>query len=96
MEYILKSSISLNFIKKEPVTGSYSGMRYRLSNNGEGRIEACIWPEPFNYLKTKEELKQYNFFELDAEGKDLCVDWLNEQIDVQAELWKTAREMAWV
>lgn len=94
MEYILKSSVSLNFIKKEPVTGSYKGMRYRLRNNGEGKIEACIWPEPYNFLKTGEELKQYKEFELDEEGKDTCVDWLNEQIDVQADLWKSAREMS--
>ena len=64
----MKSSVSLNFIKKEPVTGSYSGMRYRLSNSGEGKIEACIWPEPYNFIRTKDELKQYNTFNLDEEG----------------------------
>lgn len=96
MEYILKTSVSINFIKKEPVTGSYKGMRYRLMNNGEGMIEACIWPEPYNFFKTKDELKQYNTFPLDADGKDACVDWLNEQIDVQSELWKTALEMPWI
>lgn len=96
MEYILKSSVSLNFIKKEPVTGSYKGMRYRLSNNKEGKIAVCIWPEPYNYLKTSEELKQFTEFELSEEGKNLCVDWLNEQIEVQADLWKTAEKMSWV
>jgi len=96
MEYILRSSISVNFIKKEHVTGSYQGMRYRLANDGEGNIAVCIWPEPYNYIKTKEELKQYNKFPLDEDGKNACVDWLNEQIDVQQDLWKSARETSWV
>ena len=63
MEYILKSSIALEFIKKEPMTGSYRGMRYRLSRSGD-EIEACIWPEPYNYIKTADELKQYITSEL--------------------------------
>ena len=95
MENILRSSVSLNFIKKEHVTGSFQGMRYRLIKD-EDEILACIWPEPYNFIKTKDELKQYNRFPLDEEGKNACVDWLNEQIDVQAPLWKSARETAWV
>ena len=89
MEYILKSSIALNFIKKEAMTGSYKGMRYRLSRSGE-EIEACIWPEPYNYIKTDEKLKQFNRFELTEEGKDKAVDWLNRQVDEQHDLWVSA------
>ena len=95
MEYILRSSIALNFIKKEPVTGSYKGMRYRLSNAGE-EIEACIWPEPYNYIKTADELKQYSRFELSEEGKNACVDWLNEQVDTQRKLWDSALSTSWI
>ena len=95
MEYILKSSIALEFIKKEPMTGSYKGMRYRLSRSGD-EIEACIWPEPYNYIKTADELKQYNRFPLSADGKDACVDWLNEQVYVQKDLWEKALSMSWV
>lgn len=94
-EHIKKNTIAVNFIKKEAVNGSFEGMRYRLTKNDDG-FEACIWPEPYNYFKTKDELKQFAQFELNEEGKDACVDWMNEQIDVQAELWKTARETAWV
>ena len=95
MEYILKSSIALEFIKKEPMTGSYRGMRYRLFRSGD-EIEACIWPEPYNYIKTADELKQYNRFPLSADGKNACVDWLNEQVDVQRDLWDKALSMTWV
>ena len=68
MEYILKSTIALEFIKKSPVTGSYKGMRYRLMKDAD-EIEVCIWPEPYNFIKTADELKQYNRFPLSAEGK---------------------------
>ena len=94
MEYIPKDTIALAFIKKEPMTGSYEGMRYKLSKKGEA-IEVCIWPEPYNFHTTKEELKQYKEFELSPEGKDDAVDWLNEQIDVQAGLWENARNAHW-
>ena len=95
MEYIDKVSISLNFIKKEPMSGSYKGMRYVLRKSSD-EIEVCIWPEPYNFLRTAEELKQYKRFELTEDGKNEAVDWLNEQVDAQAPLWKSARETAWV
>lgn len=89
MEYIQKNSIALAYIKKEPMTGSYKGMRYKLSKSGDN-IKVCIWPEPFNFISTKEELKQYNEFPLTEEGKDEAVDWLNTQVDDQAALWESA------
>lgn len=95
MEYIEKSSISLNYIKKEPMSGSYKGMRYLLRKSSDD-IEVCIWPEPYNFLKTSEELKQYSRFQLNQEGKDAAVDWLNEQIEVQRELWDKALSVSWV
>ena len=95
MEYIEKSSISLNYIKKEPMSGSYKGMRYLLRKSSDD-IEVCIWPEPYNFLKTSEELKQYNRFPLNQEGKDAAVDWLNEQVEVQRELWDKALSVSWV
>ena len=95
MEYVENSSISLNFIKKEPMSGSYKGMRYVLRKSGD-EIEVCIWPEPYNFLKTADELKQFKNFELSAEGKNACVEWLNEQIDVQKPLWESALNTSWV
>lgn len=89
MEYIPKNSIALAYIKKEPMTGSYKGMRYKLSKAGDN-IKACIWPEPYNFITTREELKQYKEFPLTEEGKDEAVDWMNLQVDEQAELWKSA------
>lgn len=89
MEYIPKNSIAVAFIKKEPMTGSYKGMRYKLSKAGDN-IQVCIWPEPFNFVTTKDELKQYREFPFSEEGKDEAVDWMNAQVDEQAMLWESA------
>lgn len=95
MEYIPSSSISLNFIKKEPMSGSYKGMRYVLRKSGD-EIEVCIWPEPYNFLRTADELKQFNRFPLDADGKEAAVKWLNEQVETQKDLWDKALSVSWV
>jgi hypothetical protein len=85
-----ESFISLNFLKKEDYTGSLQGMRYRLSKEGESpdlKLKITIWPEPYCYQVTKEELKQTTEFEFSKEGKNQAVDWLNEQYEKQKELW---------
>ena len=49
------TKVSFNFIKKEPFTGSDSGMRYRLEKYSEGEqdyILANVWPEPYNFIST--------------------------------------------
>jgi hypothetical protein len=80
------NKISLNFIKKEPVTGSYKGMRFRLHKE-EDLIRTTVWPEPFCYDKTKEEKKTVKDFPLTPEGKEEAVVWLNEQYNEREEYW---------
>ncbi len=80
------TTISLNYIKKEPLTGSYKGMRYRLAKV-EDEIEVYIWPEPFNFITTLEDKKQKKNFSLNNEGKEQAVEWLNLQYVEQKQLW---------
>ena len=59
--------IHVNYIKKEAQTGSYCGMRYRLSKgkNEEGDcMDVTIWPEPFCFVKTPAEQKTTKQFPL--------------------------------
>ena len=52
--------IHVNYIKKEAQTGSYCGMRYRLSKgkNEEGDcMDVTIWPEPFCFVKNARRAK---------------------------------------
>lgn len=71
----------LNYIKKEPLTGSMDGMRYMLkkkSGGEESYMEGIVWPEPLGYAKTPEEKKTRRRFTLDAAGVADAVGWLNE------------------
>lgn len=43
---ICKEEISFNFIQKEPLTGSYQGMRYYLVKSGDC-IRAVVYPDKF-------------------------------------------------
>lgn len=86
-----KNIIHLNFIKKEPQSGSYQGMRYlfaRGKNEDGDCIDVTIWPEPLCFVKTPPEQKETRQFPLTIEGKDDAVEWLNEQYEEQKERWK--------
>lgn len=81
----------LNYIKKEPLSGSMSGMRYMLMKKTEGEesfMEGIVWPEPLGYAKTPEEQKTRKRFTLDAAGIVNAVDWLNEMYESGKELKK--------
>lgn len=82
--------VSLNFLMKENFTGSMQGMRYQFSRIGEKpnfKLEVTIWPEPFSYKATPDNQKQKAEFVFSNDGKDQAVDWLNEQYELQNELW---------
>ena len=82
------ATISIQYIKKDDFTGSFKGMRYRLSKAGEG-MEVVIWPGPYNFIKTPEEKKQREEFPLTLEGKEEAVKWLNKQYEMQRSLWES-------
>lgn len=81
----------LNYIKKEPLSGSMSGMRYMLMKKTEGEesfMEGIVWPEPLGYAKTPEAQKTRKRFTLDAAGVADAVGWLNEMYENCKELKK--------
>ena len=90
-------TIALEYIKKEEFYGSFQGMRYRLSKgvskDDEERkmiLEAWIWPEPYSFIKTPNEKKEYASFPLTEEGKEEAVSWLNKRYDEEKEKWKNS------
>lgn len=80
---------SINFIKKEDLTGSYKGMRY-IMHRVEEKFIATIWPEPFCFEKTPEEQKESKEFDLTVEGRDEAIDWLNERYVARKDEWDKA------
>ena len=79
----LTGMVSIAFIKKSVFAGSYQGMRYQLGKKEEEEkgtvLEAVVWPEPFNYEHTAEEVKQRASFSFDPDGLKMAVEWLNRQ-----------------
>lgn len=76
----------LNYIKKEELTGSDTGLRYMLKKKGDF-IEVTAWPEPYGYAKTPEEKKIRTEVELTKEGVEEARKWLNDLHDKMKELW---------
>ncbi len=78
---------STRFYKSKGVmTGSYKGMRYRVVKQDDEHLLATIFPEPYNYETTDDELKVNREFELSEEGLDNIAIWLNEEH--KAKKWK--------
>ena len=92
--------LNLNFYKKEKFTGSYKGMRYLLKKDSielssenpdvspetKDVFRCYIWPGPYNFASTPDESKISAVFDFTEEGKQLAVDWMNEQWK-QRETW---------
>lgn len=81
---------SINFIKKEDLTGSYNGMRYIMSHR-EDTFLTTIWPEPFCFEKTPEEQKESREFPLTEEGRNEAISWLNERYEERKSDWDAAK-----
>ncbi|HJC22150.1 MAG TPA: GNAT family acetyltransferase [Candidatus Eisenbergiella merdavium] len=80
---IRKEDLSYQFIKKEPLSGSCSGMRYYLTMEKDC-IRACTYPDRFCFVKTPEEEKVYREFPASPDSMPLILDWLNECLsDIQ-------------
>ncbi len=78
-----KDIFSFNYYTyKEPFTGSFNGMRYKISREEKDEGDVCFkvitWPEPYCEEKTADELKKYAEFEFTEDGKEEIVDYLND------------------
>ena len=83
--------LNMNFYKKEKFTGSYQGMRYLIQKaHGEDESDifrVTIWPGPYNFASTADDLKSSATFPFTPEGKEQVVSWLNEQWSSHRTEW---------
>lgn len=89
----------LNYIKKEEYSGSMEGMRYLLKRVKSGEddvIRVTIWPEPFNLLRTPDDLRESIDVSLTTEGVEQAVDWINERYEAEKEKWQESLQKPWV
>lgn len=85
--------LSLEYLKKTEFTGCHQGMRYRLEQVTEEEVKqlkVTVWPEPFNYVKTAEELKSSALFSFDEDGMMDAVAWMNDRLFEDKDRWKAA------
>ncbi len=87
----LHGQAGLPYVNRNVYTGSYRGMRYRLRKavrEGEGTfLEAVIYPEPYSFEATAEDMKTCREFSFTQEGFDEAVAWLNQEYIGQKERW---------
>lgn len=70
--------------------GSYKGMRYRVAREplenvryipiekrDKASLRVYIWPEPYSFEKTDENLKEFKDFDYSKEALTEIVAWLN-------------------
>jgi len=48
---------------------------------------ATVWPEPYSYAHTADELKTTAHFPITEEGMASAVDWFNEQYNSRLQEW---------
>lgn len=75
--------LSLEYLKKTEFTGSCCGMRYRLESQedeGEKKLLATVWREPFNFVATPDEQKQHEVFSFSEDGVLDAVAWMNDRL----------------
>ncbi len=73
---IAAPGLSVNFLKKEPYTGSHAGIRYYLCS-GDDKLRACVYPEPWCFEATPDEDKTWKEFAFSPEGLSEAIEWIN-------------------
>jgi len=94
--------LPMGFLKKSDYSGSYGGLRYRLKkgsvfftdNDGEEKskdvLHCEIWPGPFNYHTTPDELKEHKDFTFDEDGVLDAISWMNDKLAEDPDKWDKA------
>ena len=80
-----------DYIKLEPFTGSYNGMRYRIwtikekfSEDGseklsDAKVMAAAYPEPYSFEITEDDKKIIKEFDFSKEGLEEAIEWLSAE-----------------
>ncbi len=78
------------FYNKTHYTGSLNGMRYyieKAEENDTAVFRVWIFPGPFCFAKTADDLKESKTFAFTEESLDLITDWINEQYEKRSDYW---------
>ena len=75
-----------------PFTGSYKGMRFRIVHpkkveGEEDLILVDVYPGPYCFEKTANELKQRTTYPYSVEGYEQIVPYLNKYYEEHRDMW---------
>ncbi len=87
---ITKTGMPFSGLAGAGFSGSYRGMRFFMKSYDKENITVYVYPEPYNFEKTKDENKEKMEFPYTEEGVDLCVDWLNQKYENEKDKWEKA------
>ncbi|MDD6790190.1 MAG: hypothetical protein PUE04_08820 [Lachnospira sp.] len=78
--------LPLNFFNYGGIfSGSCVNMRFKIRRKGGGddpyKLEALVWPGPYDERDTKEELIRHCEFPCTEEGRSGAIAWLNEMYE---------------
>jgi hypothetical protein len=77
--------MSVGYLGKQDLKGSYKGMCYRLhaefpeEKGQQGTLRVWCWPQPLCFDTVPQEQKQEKAFTFDAEGIKEAGDWLEDR-----------------
>ncbi|WP_434311681.1 hypothetical protein [Hominifimenecus sp. rT4P-3] len=88
-----KMLMSLGYLKKQNLTGSYKGMRFLLQKQGEdpALLKVFIWPQPLGFDAAPAEQKTEKEFSFSDAGIEEALQWLNERYEAEKDLWENAK-----
>lgn len=87
------SADKLKHYVKGTYSGSLCGMRYlicsKVMEDKSRVLSLCIWPEPYGFSVTSEELKEFFQFDFTEEGLEALEQKLNEVYEQKKEYWNS-------
>lgn len=85
--------LNLNYYKKTTYTGWMKPLRFLIKQEkpeeGDPIFHAWVWPGPYIFDLTKDELKIDKTAPFSEEGKKEIVDWINEQYTLHKDEWSS-------
>jgi len=85
--------LNLNYYKKTSFTGWMKPLRFLIKQEkpeeGDLLFHAWVWPGPYIFDLTDDNLKLEKTASFSEEGKREIVDWINEQYDLHKDTWSS-------
>ena len=84
-------ALNLNYYKKTSFTGWMNPLRFLIKmekqEDGNAIFHAWVWPGPYIFDKTDDNLKIDHTTPFNEEGKRQIVDWINQQYQTYKDVW---------